>query len=647
MNTQNKQKELNELTKEDLQAFNDAPLEGCTLQNPFELTTESGDDNIHEIEEVVAFNRKYHDQFKPILNSIQNPEDRIQLIKSFYNTIPNKVWNELLNGVFKTDSNKCLDRFAKQYHKIISYDIKQEPTLSLSEVRYKTSVCERSKAWLIQEDTSFSNDKPEVLSQLKYNMYVVKAKIEEETIQIPFIPILDAIKSMDQTYNGMFEYIFSNSDIDDLKIIRKKGIGQKKLENDNNILFGILRYRDDKVFKNNLAWNTIVRSRIKCEDIGYFTYGEYTRFIGNIWVDPRFRRNGVGKAIMDYITNKLLPKAGFIYINSKTPEMIKLIRAQEKFDYDRDEYKVRIDNIGLSLPYQFNLDNSNVGNPNTKGLNSYIENMFVLSWYGNEDYIKDLKHNMHSETLKSMLFNENFFPSIKIGDEQVQFVDRNIPTAEELYIVTRSWYNKENENQPKTKINIIGYTNDKNIIPGYYNYYTEQDEYFKHLVYEYDNEIYLYPCHKDKLHFGIPLQDIRTISIKPEYDYEIYYTNDEVVFITKTWNNKCIEPKIDRIILDEDFNGRFTETEISKADNNFRFIQFLNFMATLKTTGIERVFDSYPMDTRYGKNLRSKLKIDDFTPIEFNKNTLEVKFQSNDGSFTTTRSIKEIFNFLR
>lgn len=659
-NNQKEPKELSDLTKEDLQAFNDSPLEGCTLANPFDLTTDSGDDKIKTFEAITEFENKYHSHFKKILESVQNPDDRIALIQSFYDTMPDEVWNDLMVKSFRTNPNKCLDRFVKQKHRILSYDIKKEAGTTLSDVRYKTSVCERSKAWLIQEDTSFSGDKPEVLAQMKYNMYTVKAKIEEETIQIPFNDIIATLKMMDGLYNGIFEYMFISADLSDLKasnssnpyrILRMKGNGPKKLEENNQIIFGVLRFRNDKVHGNNLVWNTIVKSRVKCEDIGFFTYGEYTKFIGNIWVDPRFRKYGIGKTIMDYITSKLLPKAGYIYINSKTPEMIKLIEAQDKFDHKHDDYKVRVHKIGKSLPYQFVSETMNPAKSHLKGLDSYIESMYVLSWYSNQDFIKDLKSRFETETLKSMLFCEDFFPSICIGNDKVQYVENDIPTAEELHLVTRSWY-AGSENQTKTKIKIIGYTSDKNVVPGYYNYYTEQDEYFKHLVFEYKDETYLYPCHDGELHFGIPFQDIRTISTQISYDIDIHYTNDEVLFITHTSkisSNKTFDKITTVITLDNDFNSKYPDYdgEENATSNNFRMVQFIDFMHAYGTTGIENVFKRYSPETRYGKNLRAKFNIDDFTPVSFDSRTLQVKFESKDKTFTTEKNLKEIFDFLR
>ena len=623
--------------QKDLETINGAPLEGNDLSeivHPLSLTTDSGDDAIEELNQIANFGIE-QDKFKAILNSIQNPDDRKALIVNFYNNIPDKLWNDIMYQAFKTV--KTLNFEANQLKKqnLIDFDIKEELGNNLNEIRYKTSSCERSKAWQISEDSTFGDVKPEVLNIFKDIQYTVKGKVEEETIKIPYQTIIDNLKNIDSKMPGFFEYLFIISDPEErynnLKLIKQKGVGAKSLESNLFLLFGILRYRNDKNYNNSLVWNSVIKSKITTKDIGYFTVSHQARFLGNVWVDPEFRGKGIAKTILKYVTDKILPKLGYIYVMSKTPAMLKLLDNLEEFDYKLDTYKYQTHKIGKTLPYTFPGVTQTGGS--RKGLDNYIENLYVID-NGNENFIHDLKRNSHTERVKTILFNEEFYPTMGLSDRKVEFVDQEIPTMEELHLVTRQWYTG-NQNQPETKIKIIGYTNDKNVIPSYYNYYTEQDDYFKHLVYEYESEIYLYPCHDNKLHFGLPLQDIRTISKKVNFDYEIYYTPTNTVFEIKYPINKVI-------VLGEDF----TKDEENLGTKNFRMMQFIRFIMDSYLYGIENSFIGILNNERHKTKINDKFKIDNLTPIGFDQKTLDVKFESKDKSFTLTKNIKEIINFL-
>lgn len=626
-----------EMLIKDLETINGAPLEGDDLSglvHPLAFSTDSGDEAIEELNQIANFEIE-QDKFKSIINSIQNPEDRKALIVNFYNKIPNKVWNDIMYQVFKTV--KTLNFEANQLIKqnLIDYAIREETVNNLNDIRYKTSSCERSKAWQINEDASFGSLKPEVLGIFRDFQYTVKAKVEEETIKIPYQTIIDNIKIIDSKMPGFFEYLFIISDpegrYNDLRLIKQKGIGAKALENNLFLLFGILRYRNDKDFNDSLVWNSVIRSKISTKDIGYFTVCFQSRYLGNIWVDPEFRGKGIAKAMLKFVTDKLLPKLGYIYVMSKTPAMLKLLDNLEEFDYKMDTYKYQTHKIGKALPYTFPGVTQTGGS--RKGLDYHVENLYVID-NGNEEFIHDLKRNNHTERVKTILFDEDFYSTMSLSDRNIQFVDLEIPTMEELFLVTRQWY-IGNQNQPETKIKIIGYTNDKNVIPGYYNYYNEQDDYFKHLVYEYDGETYLYPCHDNKLHFGLPMQDIRTVSKKLDFDYEIYYTPTNTLVEIKYPINKVI-------ILGEDF----TKDEEKLYTKNFKILQFMRFITDSYLYGIENSFNSILNNERYRTKINDKFKINDLTPIDFDTKTLDVKFESKDKTFTLTKNIKEIINFL-
>ena len=607
-------------------ALNDAPLEE-NIENPFALTSEVDSQEMALIEEYSKFEVDY-EKFKNIISSIQNPDDRRTLIVNFYNNIPNEAWNKAFEKAFNTKDRLFYAAYTKQNQKLLKFNITKAMVTNLSEIKYKTSACERTKAWLINEDANFSDDKPEVLANMKYNLYKIVAEVEEETIRIPYQTIIDNLKQLDKTWIGLFEYVIALADPKNennlLKSIKQKGFGPKFLEDNFEFLHVTLRYRNHKFFNYNAVWNVILRPRIVCKEIGYFTVGHYNKFIGNIWVDDNFRGKGLLNNIFKYIKKEILPKEKFLFISTKTDAVLHCLSKFDEFDYKKDEYKFRVNKLGLTLPYK-----SPIAKSNEKGLDYPIENTFVLSHNDNELEIQHLKNISKFGILNDWFFTESFYPTVISHISTPP--DTNYPTMADLYFATRSW----SKPKPEDHIKIIGYTNDKNIIPSYYNYYIDGDEYIKHLVYEYDGEIYLYPCYQNELHFGLPNIDIRTVSKKVDFDYEIYYTPTNTLFEIKYPINKVI-------VLGEDF----IKDQENLGTKNFRMMQFIRFMTDSYLYGIENSFNGILNNERYKTKIDEKFKIDNLTPIGFDTKTLDVKFEDKDKSFTLTKNIKEIINFL-
>ena len=117
--------------------------------------------------------------------------------------------------------------------------------------------------------------------------------------------------------------------------------------------------------------------------------------------------------------------------------------------------------------------------------------------------------------------------------------------------------------------------------------------------------------------------------------YKIYKISNNILVEIKYPVNKVI-------ILGEDF----TRDEENLYTKNFKILQFMRFITDSYLCGIENSFNSILNNERYRTKINDKFKINDLTPIEFDTKTLDVKFESKDKTFTLTKNIKEIIDFL-
>lgn len=483
--------------------------------------------------------------FKNIVDGLDTPEDRVPFILDFYdNVIPDTIWNKYMEQFFKTKIPKNINMNSQRKLTLIDYSITKSAK-SLNDVRYKTSNCERSTAWLINEDANFANEKPEILSFFKVNLYAATAKIQEEKVQIPFHDIGSTLKEMETKlpyiHNYCFYKIFGYLD---RKVIRCKGV-EKIMESDPAFAMGVVRYRNSETFGNLPAWNAIIRTKTIIKDIGYFTVSSYTKYIGNIWVDPSFRRKGIMEAMFKFIKHTVLPVEDFLFISTKNPTVLAgLSLFNSKF-------------IGKDIPYI----SDNAPYQLKQKLNqNYLENVYCIAH-------KEMPSNEKIHTSlngKELLYSRDSFPLVNEPNN-------DIPSGIHLMDAL-----KEFPCMVNNPIKVICKTNDVNVVPEYYNYYspTFKNHSNTHIVYELNRVKYTYPCFDNEELF--PVGDIHIISKKIEdFRIDVLFNGDETIVIKHVNNN-------DKIL----FRGKLTDANIGKEQIKtfFEYIQY----------GIERVkLDSY------------------------------------------------------
>ena len=480
------------------------------------------------------------DRFKAVTDAIMVPEDKLPFIIDFYdNIISDNIWNEYMEKHFKTKLQKNLNLNSQRKLKLISYEI-GESKKSLNDVRYMTSSCERSTGWLINEDKNFANEKPEILSFFKTKMYAVVAKVTEEKVQIPFFDIGATLRWMEHDLPYLYEYCFYKTfGYLHRKVIRSRDM-VNLIESDPSLLMGIVRYRNSEIFGNNPAWNLVIRNHTIVKDIGYFTVSAYSKYVGNIWVDPAFRRQGILGAMFKYIKTKILQKENFLFVATKNPTVVKAL----------NDFNVKY--IGKGLPYIS--DNASY-ELKAKLNKNYLESIFCIAYDkipSNEIIWSKLNDN-------NMLYTRDSFPLLTPPND-------NIPDGIHLMDALKEFPCIENN-----PIKVICKTNDVNVVPEYYNFYSSN---FKnhsntHIVYELNRVKYTYPCFDNEELF--PIGDIHIISKKIEdFRIDVLFNGEETIVIKHTNTS-------DKVI----FRGKLIDANIGKKQIQlfFEYIQY----------GIERI----------------------------------------------------------
>ena len=508
----------------------------CVMADPdFNWNITSSNDEAIEAEKEQF--QKDLELFKSVTSALNTPEEKLPFILDFYdNVIPDSIWNETMEKHFQTKLQKNLNLNSQRKLNLINYEIGTSKK-SLNDVRYMTSNCERSTGWLINEDKDFANEKPELLSFIKVKMYSVVAKVTEEKVQIPFFNIGATLRSMECDLPFLYEYCFYKTfGYLHRKIIRSKEM-VPLLESNPSLLLSIVRYRNSEEFGNNPAWNLVIKNQTIVKDIGYFTVSSYTKYIGNIWVDPLFRGKGIMRAMFSFIKNKILPTEDFLFISTKNPTVLNALAEFNHKFIGRD-----IPYISSNAPYQLK----------QKLEENYLETVFCIA-------NKDIPSNeaIH-EALngKDLLYSESSFPWLASklhpdhigGEDLINMLTNNGPS----------------------RLKYICTTNDLNVVPEYYNYYSDD---FKnhtktHLVFEYKGDMYLYPYFDGQLH--VPLNNLLSVARKIEdFKIDVFFNHTDMI-VTKTsqFGNKVL------------YKGNLIpELQIEQIEQFFRYIQY----------GIERI----------------------------------------------------------
>lgn len=465
---------------------------------------------------------KKYKQYLTILKTLKpEAQERAYIIVNFYNRLEDNEWNYLFKQFFQTKKHKNLINFIESKYTLLDYKIVNEPTKSLEDEKYKTATIERYYSWQIADDKTFSNYKPEILDFIGTKFYQVKAHILQETVTIPYIGIMSTLKEMETKYAGIIEFVF-NSDNQNPKTLKElKKDGYKFLQEDSDILLNKLRYRNDEEHSNNFVWNVSVNNKTIIKDIGFFSYAKMSRIIGNVWIDEKFRGNGISHKIFEYIAKTILPKEKSIFILTKNPIMEKGIKEISKYNpYNPETNKgIRSIEIGRDKPYKSPLDTS-------EKLTLSNEKVFVVTLDNDKSYLKDLadEHLPNGMALNLKTYSDLFKALTYIPFDK--FCTKVlIDTIEDDKLKSLSG------------IKLLNYTNDENILPEVYNKYINEMVKISVQPLIIEDEYWYLPIYNTEFgpeYFLESSTDIRSFLIKPNIEFEIFETDLEwIVLINK------------------------------------------------------------------------------------------------------------------
>mgnify|MGYP003586112346 CR=1 FL=1 len=396
-----------------------------------------------------------YEGYNKIVSSFDDINDLIPFAHRFYsNNLNPTVWNRILKETFQTKPSPKFYEHSKRKESLIDYRI-QPSRERFDQIRFKTSQIERSLSHYLEDDITFSCDKPELLNAMGYQVYEVNASVLNESIVIPVNKIVETIRNF--PYTGLLVYLLLNNNIpsNEVKDTLKTN-NLTKLINTNLKFCLSLSYVNDSFYGNETAWNPIIKEYKSNENIGYFTVGGTSRMIGNVWVDPRFRGKGIATAIFQYLKKVAAGKDEAYIVTTKTEHM-KAIFKKLGFKYVGNTYAYINDNYPYELKKHIK--------------KNYIEEVYVIT-------------NKHMESVDYyMLCNA------KMGYDEVLFTSEILNFSSNAAVIdmfTRDGFQ------------FIGYTDANIYSTGYYNYYIEKDNtypsmLFTHSESENPNEVIEYP----------------------------------------------------------------------------------------------------------------------------------------------------------
>lgn len=499
--------DIAEIIKEKIENFN------------WEVTPHFEDDIQSKLKDFKMFKL---DKFKHLLNNLKPTEtnERTELIINFYDNIENDIWNEMFSNSFKTKIEKSLNKNFNRNVSLLDYQIVKDSNKCLNEERFKTANIEKYNSWKIAEDKTFADYKPEILDFIGVEFYQVRAKVLKEIYIIPFSTIFDTLKQMEQTYIGILEYIFNKVLLEkNLKPLTQKEIrkdGLQLLKDQFEIALYALTYREHIEFGNISVWNGVVKNKVEIKDIGFFSLDKITHILGNVWIDPDFRGQGITTKIFDYLIKKHLPDLTYIFVQTKNPVMEKLIRKQHT--WNQDDGGITVSEIGRSICYEsgaFPFTTSEKENL------AYNEKLFVIhSLETMEMKKKIVEYWLYDE---KFIITKDFYPTILLHNEI-----KGEYSSNELYQLL-TWKKPSKDD----KMIVLNYTKDKNILP----FYNDSNENIKiqypGKIIKIDDSFYFLPMPDNQVYIPHSL-DIRNELKRIDNSYEIHETeNDFIVIVDK------------------------------------------------------------------------------------------------------------------
>ena len=240
-----------------------------------------------------------------------------------------------------------------------------------------------------------------------------------------------------------------------------------------------------------------------------------------------------------------LPKEDFLFVATKNPTVVKAL----------NDFNVKY--IGKSLPYI----SENASYELKSKLNkNYLETIFCIAH--DQMPSNELIHSRLNDI--NMLYTRDSFPLLTPPNDSI---------PEGIHLMDAL---KEFPCMVNNPIKVICKTNDINVVPEYYNFYSSnfRNHSNTHIVYELNRVKYTYPCFDNEELF--PVGDIHIISKKIEdFRIDVLFNGDETIVIKHT-------NQMDKVI----FRGKLIDATISKIQIKlfFEHIQY----------GIERIkIDSY------------------------------------------------------
>ena len=396
-------------------------------------------------------------QFNELLKIMPLAKDRQALVYQFYATkVTPLIWNNILEETFKTKKEPHFFNHTKRVETLIAHKI-QRSRERFDTIRYKTSACERQLSWRLVADTSFGLDKPELSEAFGYVVYEVIGDILNEKVIIPYQDIINKLKA--SKYKYFLEYILSLFGInafEDPKVLKDSNLNLL-LTNNVSILMA-LQYNDHPDFGMNVAWNPVVKEFKTSEKIGFFTDGGKSDMIGNVWVDERFRNQGIASNIFKYINDKLASKK-LMLVTTKSDEMKKIFK--------KNGYLY----VGNTLPYVSDNYPSELKN---KLDSNYIEEVYVINKngkkYTNTELVTYVNARVGQENMLYPLYvlNLNF-------EDIVKHINVTSNNQEFITITKPSIFSKK-----------------------YFNYYTEKDDVYSEIIIKVDGVVPMsYPLFKE------------------------------------------------------------------------------------------------------------------------------------------------------
>ena len=523
------------------------------------------------------------------------------LVNFTYDDMENDTYNLILLKAFKTKVNLNLFDHIDQKVTMLQTNI-GESQIPFQEIKYKTVTSERADAYKIVDDPSFGSTKAELVKLLtEFRIYEVRAKYLEDKIIVPFKTIFEQLLTINKTLPYFFEYIVSKV----LGLHQLVTVAQlmKLSERTLNKILAFIHYREDPTCKDDIAWNIVLTQKVKTEPIAFFTITDYNGILSNVWVDERFRKQGIADSIFKYVENTILKKHDFIFVTTKHSSMKNLIK-KNNWQY-----------VGKCYPYI---------NPGKIDKNEHI---YVIL---NKEKYPDNKLPIE---VVGAVYNWGSQPEISselFNSYKDQFTNEMDPEKELKDMSTIDVYNQWKEPY-SNKIRILGTTHDMKAIPHYKDPFDKDHKIYTHLIVEdlVTLDVWYYPLNGlvgDKFQIALHEKFAERATL-----FNLKVTQSEIYIEGEKIQNKIIV-KRNRNGMATVFNYEVFPDEIQVESNGTKML-FDNLAAFVTSEWFKRF--------KYGVDLNPYTK-DGFSPKTINENGSVLLTSKDDKNLHQNGSIFDL-----